>query len=89
VRAGPVPHSSRLTVAPTGAIGSCRRALQVEAETAEKSDMPPIIKRIRKPSDANSPDLATLLEPYGTSDDKDPDPDGAPGSEPSAQDDDA
>ncbi len=51
--------------------------------------MPPIMKRIRKPSAANSPDLATLLEPYGTSDDKDPDPDGAPGSESSAQDDDA
>jgi hypothetical protein len=50
--------------------------------------MPPIMKRIRKPSDANSPDLATLLEPYGTSADKDPDPDGA-GSESSAQDDDA
>jgi len=28
--------------------------------------MPPILKRLRKPSEAKSPDLATLLEPYGT-----------------------
>ena len=27
--------------------------------------MPPILKRLRKPSDTKSPDLATLLEPYG------------------------
>ena len=27
--------------------------------------MPPILKRLKKPSEAE-PDLATLLEPYGT-----------------------
>ena len=27
--------------------------------------MPPILKRLRKPSETKSPDLATLLEPYG------------------------
>ena len=49
--------------------------------------MPPIIKRLRKPSEANSPDLATLLEPYGNREEKDAeDPDEAPASEPSAQD---
>ena len=31
--------------------------------------MPPILKRLRKPSEAKSPDLATLLEPYGASED--------------------
>jgi len=49
--------------------------------------MPPIMKRLRKPSEADSPDLATLLEPYGNSEEKDAeDPDGVPASEPSAQD---
>jgi hypothetical protein len=42
------------------------RALQVERLSAEKGDMAPILKRLLKPSETESPDLATLLEPYGT-----------------------
>jgi hypothetical protein len=49
--------------------------------------MPPILKRLRKLSEAKSPDLATLLEPYGSAGDENPaGPDGTPEPEPSAQD---
>ena len=37
--------------------------------------MPPILKRLRKLSDpAKSPDLATLLEPYGNNEEGSADP---------------
>jgi hypothetical protein len=66
------------------------RALQIERESAEKSDMPPILKRLRKPSQTKSPDLATLLQPYGTSEpEASEDPADAHASEPPAQDEDS
>jgi hypothetical protein len=48
--------------------------------------MAPIFKRLRKPSEAKSPDLATLLQPYGTSaDEGEEDPADAQTSQASAQ----
>ena len=35
--------------------------------------MAPILKRLLKPSETESPDLATLLEPYGTPEAEDED----------------
>ena len=50
--------------------------------------MPPILKRLRKPSEAKSPDLATLLEPYGASEGEgSADPGVANGPEAATQDD--
>jgi hypothetical protein len=45
--------------------------LQIERRSTEKGDMPPILKRSRKPKE-EAPDLATLLQPYGVREDEDP-----------------
>ena len=51
--------------------------------------MPPILKRLLKPSETKS-DLATLLQPYGTPEDEgSEDPADADGSHAAAEDEDA
>jgi hypothetical protein len=48
--------------------------------------MPPILKRLRKLSEAKPPDLATLLQPYGASENEGAeDPGGAQASDASVQ----
>jgi hypothetical protein len=53
-------------------IGHRETTLQIGLAPAEKGHMAPILKRLRKPSEAKSPDLATLLQPYGTPADESP-----------------